>query len=65
MDDGFNLALVLNMLLQVIMVIGPVLGYIDQYLTMRKARSSQGFSAAICGVLLVCKHASPLRVIDV
>ncbi|KAI8375300.1 hypothetical protein EDC96DRAFT_322791 [Choanephora cucurbitarum] len=34
------------------MVIGPVAGYVDQYLLIRRQQSSAGFNAMTCGVLL-------------
>ncbi|KAL6626095.1 hypothetical protein U3516DRAFT_582683 [Neocallimastix sp. 'constans'] len=39
-------------LVDVGMVFGPIIGYIDQYYTVKKTHSSQGFSLAICGILL-------------
>ncbi|RKP14647.1 hypothetical protein BJ684DRAFT_8228 [Piptocephalis cylindrospora] len=39
--------------LQVAIAVGPVLGYIDQVRVMRASRSSNGFSMAVCGILLV------------
>jgi len=39
-------------LVDVGMVFGPIIGYIDQYYTVKKTNSSQGFSLAICGILL-------------
>ncbi|OBZ91115.1 PQ-loop repeat-containing protein 1 [Choanephora cucurbitarum] len=37
------------------MVIGPVAGYVDQYLLIRRQQSSAGFNAMTCGVLLFAK----------
>jgi len=34
------------------MVFCPIIGYIDQYRTVRKTHSSRGFSLVICGILL-------------
>ncbi|ORX60848.1 hypothetical protein BCR36DRAFT_2246 [Piromyces finnis] len=39
-------------LVDVCMVFGPIIGYIDQYYTVIKTKSSEGFSLAICGILL-------------
>lgn len=39
-------------LVDVGMVFGPIIGYVDQYYTVKKTNSSQGFSLAICGILL-------------
>jgi len=39
-------------LVDVGMVFGPIIGYVAQYYTVKKTNSSQGFSLAICGILL-------------
>ncbi|KAI9229478.1 MAG: hypothetical protein DHS80DRAFT_26939 [Piptocephalis tieghemiana] len=43
----------MDTLLQIGIAVGPVLGYIDQVRVMRASRSSNGFSMAVCGILLV------------
>ncbi|OZJ03496.1 hypothetical protein BZG36_04015 [Bifiguratus adelaidae] len=43
--------------LQLAMVVGPVVGYVDQYFIMRRTRTSEGFNIATCGaryISLVC-----------
>jgi len=42
----------LKFLVDVGMVFGPIIGYVDQYFTVKKTKSSEGFSLAICGILL-------------
>ncbi|KAI8083415.1 uncharacterized protein B0P05DRAFT_570731 [Gilbertella persicaria] len=37
------------------MIIGPVVGYVDQYLLIRRQKSSRGFNPVTCGVLLFAK----------
>jgi hypothetical protein len=44
---------IFNVLLDISMVIGPVLGYFDQIRKFRQTKSSSGFSLDTTGVLLV------------
>ncbi|CDS09265.1 hypothetical protein LRAMOSA10625 [Lichtheimia ramosa] len=39
--------------LSVAMVIGPIVGYIDQYFIIRRKQSSAGFNSMTCAVLLI------------
>ncbi|KAI9310592.1 hypothetical protein BX666DRAFT_1161285 [Dichotomocladium elegans] len=39
--------------LSIAMVVGPIIGYVDQYFIIRRKRSSAGFNSLTCGVLLV------------
>ncbi|KAI7862259.1 hypothetical protein BDF14DRAFT_1886262 [Spinellus fusiger] len=41
-----------SILLSVVMVVGPVVGYIDQYVMIQRKKSSIGFNPATCGILL-------------
>ncbi|KAI8082060.1 hypothetical protein BDF21DRAFT_417038 [Thamnidium elegans] len=34
------------------MVIGPVVGYVDQYFLIKRKQSSAGFNAMTCAILL-------------
>ncbi|KAI7853986.1 hypothetical protein BDC45DRAFT_509544 [Circinella umbellata] len=38
--------------LSIAMAIGPVIGYVDQYLIIRKQQSSDGFNPVTCAILL-------------
>jgi len=42
----------MKFLVDVGMVFGPIIGYVDQYNTVRKTNSSKGFSLAVSGILL-------------
>ncbi|RUP48826.1 PQ loop repeat-domain-containing protein [Jimgerdemannia flammicorona] len=52
-EDPSLLVTIATLVLQVLMVIGPITGYVDQYRVVNKFKSSQGFSIETCGVLLV------------
>ncbi|KAG2218872.1 hypothetical protein INT45_003939 [Circinella minor] len=39
--------------LSIAMVLGPIVGYVDQYFIIRRKQSSAGFSSVTCGVLLI------------
>ncbi|KAL0088452.1 hypothetical protein J3Q64DRAFT_1725665 [Phycomyces blakesleeanus] len=41
-----------SFLLSSAMVLGPVVGYVDQYAIIRKTQSSAGFNSATCAILL-------------
>ncbi|GAB5590601.1 hypothetical protein Unana1_05501 [Umbelopsis nana] len=47
MPDFFSVAL------SAAMVVGPVIGYVDQYVLVRRNKSSAGFNAITCAVLLL------------
>jgi len=42
----------LKLLIDIGMVFGPIIGYVDQYFTVKKTNSSKGFSLAVSGILL-------------
>lgn len=48
-----ELSNVLNTLLDISMIVGPVLGYFDQINKFRQTKSSSGYSLDTTGVLLV------------
>ncbi|RUS29096.1 hypothetical protein BC938DRAFT_481068 [Jimgerdemannia flammicorona] len=54
-EDPSLLVTIATLVLQGLMVIGPITGYVDQYRVVNKFKSSQGFSIETCGVLLVAK----------
>ncbi|KAI9272461.1 PQ loop repeat-domain-containing protein [Sporodiniella umbellata] len=43
-------------LLSIAMVVAPVIGYIDQYILIKKNKSSAGFNLVTCGILLSAKY---------
>ncbi|RUS12964.1 hypothetical protein BC937DRAFT_86595 [Endogone sp. FLAS-F59071] len=53
MDEPSTLVTVATIIFQVLMVVGPVTGYVDQYLVVSRTKSSRGFSIETCGVLLI------------
>ncbi|KAG9285024.1 hypothetical protein G9A89_009834 [Geosiphon pyriformis] len=55
------LPIVMDALLKISMVIGPVVGYFDQIAQIRSVESSAGFSLDTCGVLLISRFASLLE----
>ncbi|KAL0093818.1 hypothetical protein F4703DRAFT_1831779 [Phycomyces blakesleeanus] len=41
--------------LSIVMVLGPVIGYVDQYFIIKRKKSSAGFNSLTCGILLFAK----------
>lgn len=51
-NTTFPIEMLLDFLLSLSMVIGPVVGFIPQYLQIKNNSSSEGFSPFICLILL-------------
>ncbi|CAG8590854.1 9728_t:CDS:2 [Ambispora leptoticha] len=52
-EETIGFAAIFDVLLKIAMVVGPVVGYFDQIASIRRLKSSAGFSIDTCGVLLI------------